>query len=197
MSSNIVKIREIPEMRERLAKGCATDCSGECGDCTRFGTPMEIKGRLFLAEGEGVLPTELCEEATSLYVIFAYDADGKWLEIASEVQASIGEKLTVFVGSSTEDAEDMTRASKNLNPAGCFTVSEGSRLSRLGDLKDTENIILDPASCVAFEGVRYAMAGGPHFETPDDNSVIIVWAANPVDLDFEGFLVYYEKSKRL
>lgn len=192
---DFVTIREIPEMRERLAKGCATDCSGECGDCTRFGIPIEIKGRLYLAEGSGRLPQEFCE--SSLYVIFAYDREGCWIEELKRLRDALGDNACFFCGSTKDAAEDMIREAKPLDMAGCFTASEGSCLSRMGDLKDTENIILDPSSCAAFEGVRYAMAGAPHFKQPDEDAIIIVWTAAPSPMDFEEFLAYYEKSKRL
>lgn len=106
-------------------------------------------------------------------------------------------------GKTEADGLAVGRASRLVSEAmdsrlsGCFTVDDERLYPYLAKLKDTEDIFIEPSACAAFEGLKYINAEENFsFETPDENSIHIVWATggNMVPADEKEF--YYNRGKQ-
>ncbi len=198
-------VREIPEMKERLRKGCAVDCSGECGDCTRFGTPIDIRGKLYLIQiedGTNIANELHAIDANRKYLLLNCDDEGKWKAVADAATAI--ENTYSFCAVPKGSAEqirgmieaELENAQCDIAVNGCFSVAESKMYARLTELKDEENIMLAPTACAAFEGIKYLMAGGANYPAPEDADAIVVVDSATEKLELETWLECYERGKR-
>lgn len=167
-------IREIPEMKNRMIKGCAVECNGACGDCSRTGEPLELKGKLCFATGE--IDAGAIEADDRVYVVVSDGIDEDVEEAFAIIKEKFGESAYCFA-------------------AGQYPLDKSRLFARMAELKDEENIFVRPIACAGFEGLRYIVNGG-ECPAPDDNSTIYVWAMNGEEPSPEEFLTYYEMAKR-
>lgn len=84
---------------------------------------------------------------------------------------------------------------------GCFTVDDKKLYPYLAELKDSEDIFIEPSACAAFEGLKYVCgnaedtAGSSEgFPAPDENSIHIVWATGGNMVPEEEKEAYYRKG---
>lgn len=167
-------IKQIPEMKNRMIKGCVVDCGGACGDCTRTGEPLDLKGTLCFATGE--IDASEIEAADRIYVIVSDGIDEDTEEAFAAIREKFGDKAYCFA-------------------AGEYPLDKSRLFSRMAELKDEENIFVRPIACAGFEGLRHVVNSGT-CPAPDDNSAIYVWALNGEEPSPEEFLTYYEMGKR-
>lgn len=78
--------------------------------------------------------------------------------------------------------------------AGCFTVDDDKLYPYLADLKDSENIFIEPSACAAFEGLKYVCGSDEGFPAPDENSVHIIWATGGNMVPADEKEAYYMKG---
>lgn len=188
---------EIDNMKNRMIKGCAVECSGACGDCSRTGEPLNIKGKLYLATGE-LEVNKICSivpPGQNLYIV-ASDCDkAKAAPVYDDIKEKMGGKAFCFASDE-------------------YSVEEGKLFNRMADLKDEENISLRPSACAGFEGLRQLVAPleaaeaatvtcepdarrGFGVPAPDEDSVVVVWALDGAEASLDEMLDYYEKAKRM
>lgn len=74
--------------------------------------------------------------------------------------------------------------------AGCFTVDDEKLYPYLADLKDSEDIFIEPSACAAFEGLKYVCG------QTDENSIHIVWATGGNMVPADEKEAYYQKGRR-
>ena len=86
--------------------------------------------------------------------------------------------------------------------SGCFTVDDNRLYPYLAELRDSEDIFIEPSACAAFEGLKYinesvSAVKGRCFPAPDENSIHIVWATGGNMVPEEEKKAYYERGKTL
>lgn len=74
--------------------------------------------------------------------------------------------------------------------AGCFTVDDEKLYPYLADLKDSEDIFIEPSACAAFEGLKYVCG------QTDENAIHIVWATGGNMVPADEKEAYYQKGRR-
>jgi uncharacterized protein (TIGR00369 family) len=79
---------------------------------------------------------------------------------------------------------------------GCFTVDDNKLYPYLSQLKDSEDIFIEPSACAAFEGLKYVCGKQEGFPAPDENSIHIIWATGGNMVPADEKELYYAKGKQ-
>ncbi|MBQ3611055.1 MAG: D-serine ammonia-lyase [Firmicutes bacterium] len=77
---------------------------------------------------------------------------------------------------------------------GCFTVDDEKLYPYLAELKDSEDIFIEPSACAAFEGLKYVCGSPGGFPAPDENSIHIVWATGGNMVPEDEKEAYYKRG---
>lgn len=77
---------------------------------------------------------------------------------------------------------------------GCFTVDDEKLYPYLADLKDSEDMFIEPSACAAFEGLKYVCGSSEGFPAPDENSIHIVWATGGNMVPADEKEAYYKRG---
>ena len=77
---------------------------------------------------------------------------------------------------------------------GCFTVDDEKLYPYLAELKDSEDIFIEPSACAAFEGLKYVCGSPEGFPAPDENSIHIVWATGGNMVPEDEKEAYYKRG---
>ena len=77
---------------------------------------------------------------------------------------------------------------------GCFTVDDEKLYPYLAELKDSEDIFIEPSACAAFEGLKYVCGSQEGFHAPDENSIHIVWATGGNMVPEDEKEAYYKRG---
>ncbi|MDO5415406.1 MAG: D-serine ammonia-lyase [Bacillota bacterium] len=77
---------------------------------------------------------------------------------------------------------------------GCFTVDDEKLYPYLAELKDSEDIFIEPSACAAFEGLKYVCGSLEGFPAPNENSIHIVWATGGNMVPEDEKEAYYKRG---
>ncbi len=77
---------------------------------------------------------------------------------------------------------------------GCFTVDDEKLYPYLAELKDSEDIFIEPSACAAFEGLKHVCGSPEGFPAPDENSIHIVWATGGNMVPEDEKEAYYKRG---
>lgn len=77
---------------------------------------------------------------------------------------------------------------------GCFTVDDEKLYPYLAQLKDSEDVFIEPSACAAFEGLKYVCGSPEGFPAPDENSIHIVWATGGNMVPEDEKEAYYKRG---